>query len=84
MWIDGLCIFNEIDVKGRERLCLIGHQIHFGIHNINSRPNLLICSSGSIDPHGFFDALLKNLAEHFVNHFDDSVVILFFVIDDDN
>ena len=36
MWIDGLCIFNETDVKGRERLCLIGHQTHFGIHNINS------------------------------------------------
>ena len=83
-WIDGLCIFNEIDVKGREPLCLLGHQIHFALYNINSRPSLLICASGSIGPDSFLDDLLKNLAEHFANHIDDSFIILFFVIDDDN
>lgn len=44
----------------------------------------LIYSSGSISPYGFYDDLLKNLAEHFANHIDDSFVILFFIIDDDN
>ena len=44
----------------------------------------MICSSGSIGPDGFLDDLLKNLAEHFANHIDDSFIILFFAIDDDN
>ena len=71
-------------LRARECRCLLRHQIHFGSPNINSRLDLLICSSGSIGSYGFKYDLLKKLAEYFANHIDDSFVIIFFVIDDHN